>query len=229
MSLDKAYEFFDTLKLEGVKAKIAHGLIKEIKRRLKFLIDVGLSYLTLSRRIDTLSGGEEERVRLATQIGSGLVGVLYVLDEPSIGLHPRDNHRLLNALKNLRDMGNTVVVVEHDRDTIMSADWVIDLGPGAGEQGGYVVVTGTPTDIMRCKESLTGEYLAGIKEIPIPTNRRRPHKGWLTIKGARHNNLKNITVKIPLGLFTVITGVSGSRQVEPYQRHTLQGISTPLL
>ena len=210
MSLDKAYEFFDTLKLEGVKAKIAQGLIKEIKRRLKFLIDVGLSYLTLSRRIDTLSGGEEERVRLATQIGSGLVGVLYVLDEPSIGLHPRDNHRLLNALKNLRDMGNTVVVVEHDRDTIMSADWVIDLGPGAGEQGGRVVVTGTPTDIMKCKESLTGQYLAGIKEIPIPTKRRRPYKGWLIIKGARHNNLKNITVKIPLGLFTVITGVSGS-------------------
>ncbi len=210
MSLDKAYEFFDTLKLEGVKAKIAQGLIKEIKRRLKFLIDVGLSYLTLSRRIDTLSGGEEERVRLATQIGSGLVGVLYVLDEPSIGLHPRDNHRLLDALKNLRDMGNTVVVVEHDRDTIMSADWVIDLGPGAGEQGGHVVVTGTPTDIMKCKESLTGQYLAGIKEIPIPTKRRRPYKGWLIIKGARHNNLKNITVKIPLGLFTVITGVSGS-------------------
>jgi len=173
-------------------------------------VNVGLDYLTLSRNSDTLSGGEDERVRLATQLGSGLVGVIYILDEPSIGLHQRDNLRLLGTLENLRDMGNTVIVIEHDKETILHADYVVDLGPGAGQNGGRVVATGTPQEIMKNGDSLTGEYLAGRKRIEIPRKRRKSSLRYLIIEGVRHNNLKNIEVKIPLGLFVVITGVSGS-------------------
>ncbi|MCK4595514.1 excinuclease ABC subunit UvrA, partial [candidate division WOR-3 bacterium] len=173
-------------------------------------LNVGLDYLTLSRNADTLSGGEDERVRLATQVGSGLVGVIYILDEPSIGLHQRDNVRLLSTLKKLRDMGNTVVVVEHDRETILESDHIIDLGPGAGEHGGYVVATGTPYKVKKNRKSITGAYLSGKRRIAIPEKRRKPGDKWLVIKGARHNNLKNIDVSIPLGLFIVVTGVSGS-------------------
>ncbi|MCX7785891.1 MAG: excinuclease ABC subunit UvrA [candidate division WOR-3 bacterium] len=211
MSVKQAFNFFQNeIKLTEKESLIAKEVIKEITRRLQFLISVGLDYLTLDRRADTLGGGEEQRVRLATQIGSGLVGVVYILDEPSIGLHQRDNTRLLNTLKQLRDLGNTVIVVEHDKETILSADYVIDLGPGAGEQGGYVVATGPPTKIMADDKSLTGAYLSGKKSIAIPQKRRKPGANFLIIKGARENNLKSIDVKIPLGLFVCITGVSGS-------------------
>ncbi len=210
MSVEDAYKFFENLKLTEVQQKIAYEVIKEIKARLSFLKEVGVGYLTLDRTTETLAGGEEQRVRLATQIGSGLVGVIYILDEPTIGLHMRDNKRLLNTLKKLRDLGNTVVVVEHDRDTILSADWVIDLGPGAGEKGGKIVVEGTPSEIAKNGKSLTGAYLSGKRKIPIPRKRRTPKGKYIIIKGARHNNLKNIDVKIPLGLFVCVTGVSGS-------------------
>jgi len=208
-SVKKSMEFFLNLKLTEEQRIIGAEVIKEIRARLQFLINVGLDYLTLDRRTETLSGGEAQRVHLATQIGSGLVGVLYILDEPTIGLHQRDNQKLLSTLKNLRDLGNTVVVVEHDRDTILSADHIIDLGPGPGIHGGRVVATGTPEEIMRCRESLTGKYLRGELKIPVPKQRRRP-KGFLTIFGAAQFNLKDITVRIPLGVFTCITGVSGS-------------------
>ncbi|MCK4256165.1 excinuclease ABC subunit UvrA, partial [candidate division WOR-3 bacterium] len=197
-------------KLTKREEKIARLIVKEIERRLDFLLNVGLDYLTLSRNADTLSGGEDERVRLATQVGSGLVGVIYILDEPSIGLHQRDNVRLLSTLKKLRDMGNTVVIVEHDRETILESDHIIDLGPGAGEHGGYVVATGTPYKVKKNRKSITGAYLSGKRRIAIPEKRRKPGDKWLVIKGARHNNLKNIDVSIPLGLFIVVTGVSGS-------------------
>ncbi len=210
MSVKQAFDFFNEIKLSEKEKLIAKEVIKEILRRLQFLISVGLDYLTLDRRADTLGGGEEQRVRLATQIGSGLVGVVYILDEPSIGLHQRDNARLLNTLKQLRDLGNTVIVVEHDKETILSADYIIDLGPGAGEQGGYVVATGPPSKITANEKSLTGAYLSGRKSIPIPQKRRTPGTDFLIIKGARENNLKSIDVKIPLGLFVCITGVSGS-------------------
>ncbi|MEO0092558.1 MAG: excinuclease ABC subunit UvrA [candidate division WOR-3 bacterium] len=211
MSVKQAFNFFQNeIKLTEKESLIAREVIKELTRRLQFLISVGLDYLTLDRRADTLGGGEEQRVRLATQIGSGLVGVVYILDEPSIGLHQRDNSRLLNTLKQLRDLGNTVIVVEHDKETILSADYVIDLGPGAGEQGGYVVATGPPTKIMADNKSLTGAYLSGKKSIAIPEKRRKPSSNFLIIKGARENNLKSIDVKIPLGLFVCVTGVSGS-------------------
>ena len=184
--------------------------MKEIRERLQFLNDVGLDYLTLSRASGTLSGGESQRIRLASQIGSGLTGVLYVLDEPSIGLHQRDNARLLETLKHLRDLGNTVIVVEHDEDAVLSADHVVDIGPGAGIHGGQIVAQGTPDDIMASPDSLTGQYLTGIKEIPLPKTRRRPDKTrLLKLTGARENNLKNITAEIPLGLLTCVTGVSG--------------------
>jgi len=198
------------LALTEKEREIARRILKEIRERLGFLINVGLDYLTLDRTAATLAGGEGQRIRLATQIGSSLVGVLYILDEPSIGLHQRDNVRLLNTLKRLRDLGNTVLVVEHDEETIRSADYVIDLGPGAGTSGGRVVAVGTPADIMAARQSLTGRYLSGELTIPVPKV-RRPHTGrTLTIVGARQHNLKNIDVEIPLGLFTCVTGVSGS-------------------
>jgi len=210
LPINDCLNFFQELKLSRTESNIAGEMIKEIKRRLSFLVSVGLEYLTLKRTTETLAGGEEQRVRLATQIGSGLVGVLYILDEPSIGLHQRDNRRLLNTLKALRDLGNTVLVVEHDAETIMNADYVIDLGPGAGEAGGYVVATGTPEEIKTNKNSLTGQYLVDKKRIAVPQKRREKSKRTLMIKGARANNLKEINVEIPLGLFVVITGVSGS-------------------
>ncbi len=210
VSVKNALKYFENLQLSEKDLRIGGELIKEIKRRLRFLDAVGLDYLTLNRTTETLAGGEEQRVRLATQIGSGLVGVLYILDEPSIGLHLRDNKRLLKTLKELRDLGNTVVVVEHDAETIHNADYVIDLGPGAGDAGGYVVATGTPKEIAKNRKSITGAYISGLKKIKIPEMRRQPTGRRLIIKGAEANNLKSIDVKIPLGLFVVVTGVSGS-------------------
>jgi excinuclease ABC subunit A len=210
MSIKEAKRFFDRLKLTRTQEMIARQILKEVRERLGFLVNVGLDYLTLSRAAATLSGGEAQRIRLATQIGSRLVGVLYILDEPSIGLHQRDNHRLLSTLSELRDLGNTVLVVEHDRDTIMSADYVIDLGPGAGKQGGEVVAVGRPIQIRRNTASLTGMYLAGKKVIDIPGTRRNGNDKAIVITGAAGNNLKKISVDIPLGLFICITGVSGS-------------------
>lgn len=212
MSVKKAYEFLDNLKFEDSRSKIiAQKIIKEIKNRLKFLMEVGLDYLTLDRTTESLSGGEEQRVRLATQIGSGLTGVLYVLDEPSIGLHPRDTQRLIDTLKHLRDLGNTVIVVEHDENTIRQADYIIDLGPYAGENGGYVVAQGKPEELGKYIEtSLTAKYLFGKLSINIPEKRRKLSRDYLRIYGAKGNNLKNINVEIPLGLFVVFTGVSGS-------------------
>jgi excinuclease ABC subunit A len=210
LSIGEAAKFVDSLPLTDYEKKVSAEILKEIRSRLAFLQNVGLAYLTLDRQSDTLSGGEAQRIRLATQIGAGLVGVLYVLDEPSIGLHQRDNHRLLETLKGLRDLGNTVIVVEHDEDTIRTADYIVDLGPGAGVHGGYVVAAGPLQTILDCPKSLTGAYLRGELQIPMPKTRRRPGRGWVTIRGARENNLKNIDVRIPLGLLTCITGVSGS-------------------
>ncbi|MEG2158824.1 MAG: excinuclease ABC subunit UvrA, partial [Clostridia bacterium] len=209
-SITDILDFFERLQLDETKSKIAYMVLKEIKARLKFLIDVGLGYLTLNRSSGTLSGGEAQRIRLATQIGSGLVGVLYILDEPSIGLHQRDNKKLIATLNRLRDLGNTLIVVEHDEETIMSADYVVDIGPGAGIHGGNVVATGTPQKIMECKESITGQYLSGEKFIPIPTTRREGNGKVLSIINAHKNNLKGIDVTIPLGTFVAVTGVSGS-------------------
>lgn len=210
LSIKECLRFFKELKLGKTETEIARRVLKEIIERLGFLANVGLDYLTLERPSATLSGGEGQRIKLATQIGSSLVGVLYILDEPSIGLHQRDNKRLLSALKRLRDMGNTVLVVEHDEETILSADYVIDMGPGAGEEGGKVVAIGTPIEIMQNQASLTGRYLSKALEIPVPLKRAMPDKRFLTIKKAKANNLKNITVQIPIGLMTCITGVSGS-------------------
>ena len=210
MNIKEAIEFFSSLEFEGRKKIIARQIVKEILRRLGFLRDIGVEYLTLDRATETLSAGEDQRVRLATQIGSGLVGVLYILDEPTIGLHPRDTRRLVNTLKKLRDQGNSVIVVEHDRETMENADWIVDLGPGAGYKGGRVVAEGTLDDILKHPRSLTGKYLRGEKKIEIPRNRRRPDGRFLIIRGARHNNLKNVDVRIPLGLFVCVTGVSGS-------------------
>jgi excinuclease ABC subunit A len=212
LSVEKADEFFTGLKLTEFEEKIAHEVIKEIRARLGFLKNVGLGYLTLDRESSTLSGGEAQRIRLATQIGAGLVGVLYILDEPSIGLHQRDNNRLLATLKGLRDLGNTVLVVEHDDDTIRQADYVVDLGPGAGVHGGELVAAGTLTEILQNKNSLTAQYLRGELTIPIPKKRLAPseERGWLEVLGARENNLRNIDARIPLGTFTCVTGVSGS-------------------
>ena len=210
MDVINALSFFDNLKLTEKEKLISKQILKEIKSRLSFLKDVGLTYLTLDRPIETLSGGEDQRVRLATQIGSGLTGVMYVLDEPTIGLHPRDNEKLLNTLKKLRDLGNTVIVVEHDRQTIENADYVVDLGPGAGENGGYVVFTGKPEELKRFKKSITGAYLSYSKDIIMPKKRRKPDGRFLKIYGASGFNLKNIDVKFPIGLFICVTGVSGS-------------------
>lgn len=210
MSVTSLIKFFDDLVLTDTQKLIARQILKEISARLYFLSDVGLGYLTLSRSSATLSGGESQRIRLATQIGSGLIGVLYILDEPSIGLHQRDNEKLLATLKNLRDLGNTLVVVEHDEDTIRSADHIVDIGPGAGVHGGYLVAQGSVDDLIACKESVTGRYLSGEKRIEVPDKRRNPDGRYLEVKGARQNNLKSIDVQIPVGLFTCVTGVSGS-------------------
>ena len=211
-TIEKTYNFFDKLpqKLSAEHNQIAKQVIKEIKERLSFLVDVGLSYLTINRNSATLAGGEAQRIRLATQIGSGLMGVLYILDEPSIGLHQRDNMRLLKTLKHLRDLGNTVIVVEHDEETMNLADWIIDIGPGAGEHGGHVVFEGTPKEILKSKDSITGHYLSGKKKIAIPKIRHMGSGNFLQILGASENNLKNISVKIPLNTFTCVSGVSGS-------------------
>ena len=211
LSVAQAKKFFEELKLTGKEAMIADRILKEINARLGFLVDVGLDYLTLSRSAGTLSGGESQRIRLATQIGSGLVGVVYILDEPSIGLHQRDNDKLIATLKNLRDMGNTLIVVEHDEDTMYAADYIVDIGPGAGRNGGEVVCAGTVDDIKKCENSETGAYLSGRKKIEVPAVRRKVQEGkFITVKGAAENNLKNIDINIPLGVFTCVTGVSGS-------------------
>ena len=209
LSVTKLQEFFQNLALTGTQAVIGQQILKEIRARVGFLADVGLNYLTLSRATATLSGGEAQRIRLATQIGSGLVGVCYILDEPSIGLHQRDNYKLLNTMKRLRNLGNTVIVVEHDEDTMRAADYIVDIGPGAGSHGGEVVATGTAAEIMQNPASLTGQYLSGARRIEIPKERRKP-SGWLTVRGAAVNNLKHIDVSFPLGVMTVVTGVSGS-------------------
>ena len=210
LSCRESLEFFEGLELTERQQFIGGRIVKEILERLRFLVDVGLDYLTLDRASATLSGGEAQRIRLATQIGAGLMGVLYILDEPSIGLHQRDNERLIKTLERLRDIGNTVIVVEHDEDTIRAADYVIDMGPGAGVNGGHVVAAGTPADIMACPESMTGAYLTGKRMIRVPDERRKPGRGCLKITGARANNLKNVTAKIEFGTLTVVTGVSGS-------------------
>ncbi len=205
MSIKDLRVFFSNLKLNKTQAEISTLLIKEIESRLEFLDNVGLSYLTLSRSAGTLSGGEAQRIRLATQIGSRLTGVLYVLDEPSIGLHQKDNDRLINSLKNMRDLGNTLIVVEHDEDTMKEADYLVDVGPVAGTQGGHIVAAGTPTEVMKCKESITGAYLSGREKIEVPSKRRKGNGEFIAIKGAKENNLKNINVKFPLGTLTCVT------------------------
>ncbi|MCR4762415.1 MAG: excinuclease ABC subunit UvrA [Lachnospiraceae bacterium] len=209
MSVAELHAYLSEMKLSKRQEIIGSQVLKEIRARVGFLIDVGLDYLTLSRSTGTLSGGEAQRIRLATQIGSGLCGVVYILDEPSIGLHQRDNDKLLHTLKNLRDLGNTLIVVEHDEDTMRAADYIVDIGPGAGSHGGEVVACGTAEEIAQIPESVTGQYLAGKLKIEVPGSRRKP-TGWITVKGARENNLKNIDVRFPLGVFTVVTGVSGS-------------------
>ena len=210
MSITKALEFVNCLEFTEREKLIGKQIIKEIKERLGFLRSVGLEYLTLSRSAGTLSGGESQRIRLATQIGSSLMGVLYILDEPSIGLHQRDNDKLINTLKRLRDLGNTLIVVEHDEDTMNAADFIVDVGPGAGVHGGEIIVAGTPDEVKACERSITGQYLSGKKKIPVPAVRRPVTDKFLIVKGARENNLKNVNVKIPLGVFTCVTGVSGS-------------------
>ncbi|WP_179030783.1 excinuclease ABC subunit UvrA [Paenibacillus kribbensis] len=210
LSITEAAHFFQTLELSEKEKSIANLILKEINSRLGFLVNVGLEYLTLSRSAGTLSGGEAQRIRLATQIGSSLMGVLYILDEPSIGLHQRDNDRLISALEHMRNLGNTLIVVEHDEDTMMAADYIIDIGPGAGIHGGMIMSQGTPQEVMEDPNSLTGQYLSGRKFIPVNTERRKPADKWLEVRGAKENNLKNLNVKIPLGVFTAVTGVSGS-------------------
>ena len=210
MSIRQELEFMENLKLEGSMAMVAEQIVKEIKSRLQFLSDVGLSYLTLSRASGTLSGGESQRIRLATQIGSSLMGVLYILDEPSIGLHQRDNDKLLGTLKHLRDIGNTLIVVEHDEDTMRAADFIVDVGPGAGSRGGEIVAAGTLDEILACDRSVTGQYLSGVKKIPVPSARRVGNGQYLTVRGAKENNLKEVDAQIPLGTLTCVTGVSGS-------------------
>ncbi|CAM3922845.1 excinuclease ABC subunit UvrA [Mesobacillus thioparans] len=210
LSVEEAHQFFEGLELSEKEMKIANMIFREITERLGFLINVGLDYLTLSRAAGTLSGGEAQRIRLATQIGSRLTGVLYILDEPSIGLHQRDNDRLIDTLKNMRDIGNTLIVVEHDEDTMLAADHLIDIGPGAGVHGGEIISQGTPAEVMEDPNSLTGQYLSGKKFIPLPIERRKPDGRYIEIKGAKENNLKNVNVKFPLGTFMAVTGVSGS-------------------
>jgi len=210
LPISESAAFLRGLELSERDRMIAERVVKEIDARLGFLLDVGLDYLTLSRSAGTLAGGEAQRIRLASQIGSGLVGTLYVLDEPSIGLHQRDNRRLIDTLLRLRDLGNTVLVVEHDEETIRESDWIVDIGPGAGEHGGEVVYSGPVKGILKCKESVTGQYLSGKRQIPVPEVRRQPGEQWLEIVEAREHNLKNLDVRIPLGCFVAVTGVSGS-------------------
>ncbi|MBA4603523.1 excinuclease ABC subunit UvrA [Thermoactinomyces mirandus] len=210
LSIREALQFFESLTLSEKEMKIARQVLKEIRNRLGFLVNVGLDYLNLSRSAGTLSGGEAQRIRLATQIGSSLMGVLYILDEPSIGLHQRDNNRLIATLEKMRDLGNTLIVVEHDEDTMLACDYIIDIGPGAGAYGGQVIAAGTPQEVMQNKHSLTGDYLSGRRFIPVPRKRRKPNGKWVTVKGAEENNLKKIDVSFPLGVFTCVTGVSGS-------------------
>ena len=209
LSIERLQKFLDELQLTETQQLIGNQILKEIKARIRFLMDVGLDYLTLARATGTLSGGEAQRIRLATQIGSGLVGVAYILDEPSIGLHQRDNDKLLATLKHLRDLGNSLIVVEHDEDTMLAADYIVDIGPGAGEHGGQVVAVGNAQEIMKNPNSVTGAYLSGKIKIPVPTERKKP-TGYLKVVGAQENNLKNIDVKFPLGVMTCVTGVSGS-------------------
>jgi len=230
LSVGDAQALFASMQLEGAKAQIADKIVKEIGDRLQFLVNVGLEYLTLDRSADTLSGGEAQRIRLASQIGAGLVGVMYILDEPSIGLHQRDNDRLLDTLKRLRDLGNTVIVVEHDEDAIKLADYVIDIGPGAGVHGGKVISQGTPEEVSNDKESLTGQYLSGTKKIEVPPNRHTSSDKWLELSGAAGNNLKEVDLKLPIGLMTCVTGVSGSGKstlinttLYPIMAHQLNG------
>lgn len=228
MSIKDSYQFFLNLELTDREQFIAKEVLKEIKQRLKFLVDVGLDYLSMARSSGTLSGGEAQRIRLATQIGSGLVGVLYILDEPSIGLHQRDNVKLIETLKRLKNLGNTLIVVEHDEETILSADYVVDIGPGAGEHGGKVVACGTPEEIMESHESVTGQYISRRETIPIPQTRRSGNDESLIIRGARQNNLKNIDVEIPLGKFTCVTGVSGSGKSSLINEILYKGLSGKL-
>lgn len=210
MPIKEELDFINNLNFSEKKRIISDQIVREIKNRLQFLVDVGLDYLNLSRKSGTLSGGEAQRIRLATQIGSSLMGVLYILDEPSIGLHQRDNDKLIGTLQKLRDVGNTVIVVEHDEDTMKAADYIVDIGPGAGEYGGEVIACGTAEEIMKCEKSITGQYLSGAKKIEVPALRREGNGKKITIKGAKENNLKNLNVSIPLGTLTVVTGVSGS-------------------
>ena len=228
MSIKDSYQFFLNLELTDREQFIAKEVLKEIRQRLKFLVDVGLDYLSMARSTGTLSGGEAQRIRLATQIGSGLVGVLYILDEPSIGLHQRDNVKLIETLKRLKNLGNTLIVVEHDEETILSADYVVDIGPGAGEHGGKVVACGTPEEIMESHESVTGQYISRRETIPIPQTRRSGNGESLIIRGARQNNLKNIDVEIPLGKFTCVTGVSGSGKSSLINEILYKGLSGKL-
>ena len=228
LSVTSALDFFDNLKFEGGKAEVAREILKEIKARLGFMKSVGLEYLTLARKSATLSGGEAQRIRLATQIGSSLVGVLYILDEPSIGLHQRDNSKLIATLKKLRDVGNSVIVVEHDEETMLSSDYIIDIGPGAGVHGGEIVACGTPTEVMENKSSITGAYLSGRKKIEIPKTRRKGNGNYLKIIGASENNLKNIDVEIPLGCFVAVTGVSGSGKSSLINKILLQNLARKL-
>ncbi|SVD77502.1 uncharacterized protein METZ01_LOCUS430356, partial [marine metagenome] len=224
LSIDKAFKVLSNLKLNDREQMIAEQVVKEINSRLRFLLDVGLEYLTLSRSAATLAGGEAQRIRLASQIGSGLVGVLYVLDEPSIGLHQRDNQRLIETLSHLRDIGNTVIVVEHDEETIRAADYVVDIGPGAGEHGGDVVYSGNVKGLVDCKKSLTGQYLSGSKQLPVPEERRSTNGSFISILGARENNLKNIDIDFPLGCFVAVTGVSGSGKSTLVNEILLKGL-----
>ncbi|MDU4959292.1 MAG: excinuclease ABC subunit UvrA [Sporomusaceae bacterium] len=228
LTIADSQTFFERLELSEREKTIAYQILKEIKARLGFLMNVGLDYLTLDRAAGTLSGGEAQRIRLATQIGSGLVGVLYILDEPSIGLHQRDNNRLLDTLKRLRSLGNTLLVVEHDEDTMRAADHIIDIGPMAGANGGRLVAQGTIDDIIAAPESITGQYLSGAKKIPLPQVRRQPNGKWLTVKGARENNLKNIDVAFPLGVFTAVTGVSGSGKSTLVNEILFKGLASRL-
>ena len=210
MSIRDCFNFFEQMNLSPQEINITERIIKEIKNRLQFLLNVGMDYLSLERSTLSLSGGESQRIRLATQIGSGLMGVLYVLDEPTVGLHQRDNLRLIDTLKKLRDMGNTVLVVEHDADMMLACDHIVDMGPGAGTQGGEIVFQGTPEEILQSDDSLTGRYLSGKESIALPSKRRSLTGRHIILEGASENNLKNIDIKIPVGVFTAVTGVSGS-------------------